>query len=131
MKLYTCERHAHRGWLPCWRCRAESDTDLRSHPYRGRLPAEPETEHSTSREAADSMETHATNLRAKVLALIEGAGVLGMTDDEIEVSTGLRHQTASARRRELVLKGLIEPNGRRKTRSGRWAKVWVAAGDPR
>lgn len=37
----------------------------------------------------------------------------------------MRHQTASARVRELVLAGLIEDTGkRRKTRSGRGARVY-------
>jgi hypothetical protein len=50
----------------------------------------------------------------------------GLTDDEIEQKTSLRHQTASARRRELVLMELVKHSGQsRPTRSGRNAKIWV------
>lgn len=52
----------------------------------------------------------------------------GRTDDEIEELTGLRHQTASARRRELVQHGAITASGAvRPTRSGRNATVWIVA----
>ena len=50
----------------------------------------------------------------------------GATDDELERLLQLRHQTVSARRRELVLLGKVVDSGRtRKTRSGCKAKVWV------
>ena len=50
----------------------------------------------------------------------------GFTDDELEVRLALLHQTASARRRALVQKGLIVDSGEtRPTRSGRKATVWV------
>lgn len=47
------------------------------------------------------------------------------TDDGLEVRLDLRHQTASARRRGLVQKGLVEWSNRYgQTRSGRRAKIW-------
>jgi hypothetical protein len=50
----------------------------------------------------------------------------GATDDEIEVALDLKHQTASAARRGLVIAGLVRDSGQvRKTRSGRNATVWV------
>lgn len=92
----------------------------------GDQPALPFSDTETSRDAARSVEKSAPRLRQIVLQTIRDA-VDGCTDDEIEIITGLSHQTASARRRELVLSGEIVPNGdRRKTRSGRTAVVHVA-----
>jgi hypothetical protein len=63
---------------------------------------------------------------ALVLDHVRARGALGATDDEIEIATGLSHQNASARRRELVLRGALKPSGlRRRTRTGRTAAVWV------
>lgn len=56
----------------------------------------------------------------------------GHTDDEVEKILGMRHQTVSARRRELVLGGRVKESGEyRKTRHGKWAKVWIASGELR
>ncbi len=90
------------------------------------LPWEPEAQSETSKQAAAAMLETADTLRAKVYRMIARANRLGATDDEIEVALGLRHQTASARRRELVLAGHVTDSGqRRATRSGRMAVVWV------
>ena len=67
-------------------------------------------------------------LQDRVLAYIKSQGSWGATDDEIEQALDMKHQTASARRRELVLMDpprIIDSGGRRKTRSGRTAKVWI------
>jgi hypothetical protein len=49
------------------------------------------------------------------------------TDDGLEVRLELKHQTASARRRGLVQKGLVEWSNRYgQTRSDRRAKIWKA-----
>lgn len=83
----------------------------------------------TSREAAESIAEHAPNLRARVIALIREAG--GLTCDEVEERTGLRHQTAAARIREAVKAGDLADGGTtRPTRSGRKAIVWVAREGP-
>ena len=81
----------------------------------------------TSREAAQSLpEPALARLEARVMGLIALAGPFGRTDDELEVETGLSHQTVSARRRGLVQKRLVVYNGlRRVTRSGRKATVWI------
>ena len=61
-------------------------------------------------------------LRAKILGLIT---TQPSTCDEAEVHFEMRHQTASARIRELCELGRIEDSGaRRPTRSGRDAIVW-------
>lgn len=65
-------------------------------------------------------------LEGLVLESIRARGVEGATDDEVEGATGLTHQCASARRRALVLKGLVRDSGqRRATRQRRRAIVWV------
>lgn len=95
--------------------------------YNGQPPSEPQDRAGTSRAAARSVEHSSANARNMVLSAIN-ASLNGATDDEIEQRTGLRHQTASARRRELVLLGEVRDSGeRRATRSGRKAVVWVAA----
>lgn len=77
----------------------------------------------TSRDAAQSVD--GKTLRAIVLAFIRGRN--GATCDDVEASLGLRHQTASARIRELVLGGhLIDSGKTNTTRSGRKATVWRA-----
>lgn len=82
----------------------------------------------TSHQAKLSVLPHVPRLQAMVLDAIRLHTSHGATDDEIEQFTGLSHQTASARRRELVLRGQIYADGRRrKTRNGRSACVWVLA----
>ena len=50
----------------------------------------------------------------------------GVTCDAIEEATRMSHQTCSARITELVIEGKIRDTGeRRKTRSGRTARVYV------
>lgn len=68
---------------------------------------------------------------ARVLDHIRNSGAFGATDDEIEQALHMLHQTASARRRGLVLKDFILDSGRtRPTRTGCHAAVWIAATDP-
>jgi len=56
------------------------------------------------------------------------AGATGVTDEEVETRLDMRHQTASARRRDLVIAGLVKKSKlRRETRSGSTATVWVWA----
>ena len=63
---------------------------------------------------------------ARVATMAIQVGSEGFTDDELEVRLELLHQTASARRRALVQKGLLVDSGEtRPTRSGRQATVWV------
>lgn len=78
----------------------------------------------TSKAAAESVRGSLGNLQRQVLFLIRRAGARGMTCDELEVALDGRHQTISARVRELYLKGLIVKFGERPTRSGRRAVVY-------
>jgi len=80
----------------------------------------------TSKEAALMVEPSAESMRGKILEWITSR-VHGATCDEAEVFTGWRHQTVSARTRELVLGGFIYDTGdRRATRSGASARVYKA-----
>ena len=78
----------------------------------------------TSVAAARSLDGQLTHLQGKVLYAIQHAPC-GMTCDEVELYTELRHQTASARVNELARQGRIVGTGTRPTRSGRKATVWV------
>jgi hypothetical protein len=95
--------------------------------YGGGPPEEPEDRAGTSHAAAVSVRETSNTMRDRVRRLI-GESLSGLTDDEVEFMLNLRHQTASARRRELVLLGLVKDSGERRfTRSGRKAAVWVLA----
>lgn len=97
--------------------------DEKKKPYNGKPPFVAGSD--TSEGASESMEGSAATLRASVLRHITSAE---STCDEVEVALGLRHQTASARVRELALMNKIVNSGkRRKTSSGRLAIVWRVA----
>jgi predicted transcriptional regulator len=82
---------------------------------------------ATSKAAAASVARTAASMRTKVFRAILEAGYAGMTCNEIEIALGMRHQTASARVRELFLLADINDwHLVRKTRSGRNATVWFA-----
>lgn len=95
----------------------------------------PHVRHSTtSLEAAEDIAPRVNALQARILETVRRAPN-GLTRDEIELVTGLPHTTASARVRELFLKGLLETRMdyatgksiRRTTRSGKNAEVCFAA----
>lgn len=93
--------------------------------YGGTPPYERTSQ--TSALAASGIRRYSGSLRMRVLAWVTARGVDGATSDEIEEGTGLLHQTASARARELVLLGeLVDSGMTRKTRSGVKAAVLVA-----
>lgn len=86
----------------------------------------------TSTAAADSLIQHSKTVEIQVLGLFMDAANFGLTDDEIEQSLGLKHQTVSARRRQLEKKGLVVKmynhgqRVKRPTRSGRQAGVYIS-----
>lgn len=80
----------------------------------------------TSRDAAISVIPVVRGIQAQLLDCIRKQGAHGITDDEMEQLLGLKHQTVSAQRRQLVKQGYIHDSGKtRPTRSGRRATVWV------
>jgi hypothetical protein len=99
--------------------------------YQNRYPNVPgHVKGDTSIAAAKSVEPSATALRKKVLdyASLQHEGV---TCDDVEAKLSMRHQTCSARIRELVMFGqLVDTGARRKTRSGRSARVYRATIQP-
>src|SRR5262245_12590037 len=101
------------------------DRDLFGKPYYPDRPGHVRGS-DTSIDAADSLdESLLSVLRARIFALIDVRGDHGATCDEVEVVLGLRHQTASARVRELSLGGFIFDTGKRRpTRSGRGARIY-------
>lgn len=79
----------------------------------------------TSKISGNSVKKYAGSMEKQVLGFIKDRGFTGATDDEVEEALGFRHQTASARRRGLVVQGFVKDSGkRRKTRTGRPATVW-------
>jgi phage FluMu protein Com len=81
----------------------------------------------TSRAAAASMLDDAAGLRTRVFEFIHYRRIDGATCWEVESHLAMRHQTASARIRELVLMGGVTDSlKRRVTGSGRMAAVWIA-----
>lgn len=78
----------------------------------------------TSQAAAEAIEDSAANLRARVLGFLIETG--GATDEEVQLGLDMNPSTVRPRRGELVKMGRVKDSGqRRKTRSGRWAVVWV------
>ena len=71
---------------------------------------------TTSRAAAHDIENKVPSLKARIL---EAIGEMGdLTCDEAEELLDIKHQTCSARFRDLKLEGQIVKSGRRATRSG-------------
>lgn len=82
----------------------------------------------TSLEAALDIEPHAVSLRERIYTLIHNTARGGLTCDEAEVLSRGRHQTVSARVRELVnANRILDTGARRKTRSGCQARVYIAS----
>ena len=80
----------------------------------------------TSDAAARRIEEHAPKDRRRIHDFIRDRGPHGATDDEGESALGIKPQTYTPRRGELVGLGSIVDSGqRRKTGSGRSAAVWV------
>lgn len=96
---------------------------VRPDPYGGKAPS---VRVDTSRDAANSMQAALSSLQAHVFHWIQAQGEHGSTCDEAEEALRMKHQTCSARIRELALKERILDSGeRRPTRSGRNAVVYV------
>lgn len=85
---------------------------------------------ATSRVAAQSVRTPSARLAVLEVLAIADRG--GLTDEEIQGLSGIRPDTARARRVELVRDGWVEDSGRtRPTETGNAATVWVISGPGR
>ena len=62
----------------------------------------------TSADAADDIKPHQMNLRQRLTYIFRHYGKKGLTDEMLEEMTGMKHQTVSARRREMEQKGVIQ-----------------------
>ena len=83
----------------------------------------------TSEEANSDVAPSKERLRNVILALVKDAGQDGLTCWEVEQTTGMSHQTASARCSELRRDGLVRRSGaRRPTGTGSMAYVLIATG---
>ncbi len=90
-------------------------------PSRHNAPA------GTSHVAADRIAGKSPGLRGRVLDFIVARGSYGATDDEGEAALGIKPQSYTPRRGELVKLGRVMDSGRRRmTESGCPAAVWVA-----
>ena len=82
---------------------------------------------STSKAAAQSIQSELPFLERKVLAFINARGSHGATCFEVEAGLALTHQTASARINGLARKSMTMPLATTRTApSGRQAQVWVS-----
>ncbi len=90
-------------------------------------PGPPHNCSDTSRAPAAAARPGAGTGRGAVLKYLVRCGEDGATDEQIQQSLGMRVQTETPRRRELVQAGLVTDSGRRRpTSSGRTAAVWIA-----
>lgn len=81
----------------------------------------------TSVQAWCDAEKNRQSIQNQIAQLIFAAGVYGMTCEEVENETGIKHQTASARISDLNHAGRIYDTGdRRNTESGSKARVYRA-----
>ncbi len=89
-------------------------------------PAHHNAPPGTSDAAARRIEDFVPTLQQRVHNFIRDRGPHGATDDEGESALGIKPQTYTPRRGQLVKLGLIVASGeRRKTESGCPAAVWV------
>lgn len=77
-------------------------------------------------EAAEKIEPNAETLRAAVLQYIRWCGVMGATDEEIQLALPMAGNTERPRRWELFKADLIYPEGHRVNGRGRKCAVWFS-----
>lgn len=81
----------------------------------------------TSHAAARELKPDTGRLRLAVFEYIKGCGDRGCIDEDGERETGIKHQTYTPRRLELVERGLVMDSGeRRRNSGGRSCAVWIA-----
>ena len=81
----------------------------------------------TSAAAAESLAPATlTALHRKLLRFLATC-LAGATDEEMQTALGMNPSTQRPRRVELQRRGLVVPDGTRRTKSGRMATVWRRA----
>lgn len=86
---------------------------------------------ATSVQAAEQIAPTASSLRMRLLQWLHSQGVVGATDEEMQLGCPMAPNTQRPRRTELVQLGLVVDTGTvRPTRSGRNATVWIARVKP-
>lgn len=96
----------------------------------GRRPAQataPAVSNSpTSTDAAEAIRPRIPQLMRQLLAALAAAGPEGLTDEELQVRTGMEGSSERPRRVKAVELGLVADTGRtRPARSGRRAVAWA------
>lgn len=89
------------------------------------LPLPYQRHSETSRLAAESSRARAPTDRVAILEYLQAQGERGATNEEISEGLGIKLQTVCPRCLELRQAGEVVSAGRRATRSGRMAEVWV------
>jgi len=79
---------------------------------------------STSHEAADSLDSTTLDTHRRMILDCLRESPRGLTGDAIEARLGWPNCRATRRLPELFRMGLVRPEGRAKTRSNRWARLW-------
>lgn len=99
---------------------------LRSNGYQVEEPR-PDAEARVRKDAPDTSHLVEPKLGSQMRRVLLCIGTYQpITDDAVEERLELTHQSVSAARRTLVLRGLVVDSGRRgKTRSGNKAILWV------
>lgn len=99
---------------------------LRDAPEtRFEIPADNGTDTSKAASKKLSANVNFGSMKHKVLGYIWRRG--GLTDAEIETGLDMKHQTASARRRELVLTGMVVDSGERRDGMTVWITTDIGA----
>lgn len=101
-----------------WNPNDVTDTPL----FRPRSPEPPDNGTAPSRAAASAIAPLAATIRETIRAHVAKVGP--STCEEVERALGLKHQTASARIRELEQGGALEICGTRRTESGVPARLY-------
>lgn len=86
------------------------------------------TYNECSREAWESIADYLPKIDELIVAVIGErayvANVTGLSSEEIESRTGLKHQTVSAQIRHLVEAGILEAAGKGRNAAGRSVTLW-------
>lgn len=123
--------------LPLFGAGATPEPDDDDRPVSGPFPPDPPHNGTdTSKAAAERIKPHVGGMRLRILRALELAED-GFNCDELEVLTGIKHQTCSARLNDLNTKfnpplavyRILEDGStyKRPTRSGSPARVYYAA----